>query len=398
MTRDATQGDEAPGESAPGESAPDEPEDDPAPQSLIAPSAPPLDNAGDRKSEEPFALVPKLKEERPILLAEGVSKVYPIRRGLFGAARFLHAASDVSLYVRKGETLGIVGESGCGKSTLGRVLLRLEEPTFGRVHFEGHDVTRLGPKALRALRRRMQIVFQDPAGTLNPRMTVREIVGEGIAIHGLGAGRSIDEMVAKQLRRVGLDEGALSRFPHEFSGGERQRIAIARALAVRPELIILDEPTSALDRSVRAAILNLLVRLQAEAKLSYVFISHDLRAVELVAHRIMVMYLGRIVESGPTFAVMKKSLHPYTRALIAARPTRGGLSEDARTRLRLLGEPASALAIPSGCAFHPRCPRAKPGKCDVESPSLDELQVGTHHRVACFFPEDAPVAQRRKTR
>jgi oligopeptide/dipeptide ABC transporter ATP-binding protein len=364
------------------------------PLSLVAPREPV--SSGDRKSEEPFALVPKIKEERPILLAEGVSKVYPVRRGLFGAARFLHAVEDVSLYVRKGETLGLVGESGSGKSTLGRVLLRLEEPTFGRVHFDGHETTRLGPKALRALRRRMQIVFQDPAGTLNPRMTVREIVGEGIEIHGLGAGRSVDEMVAKQLRRVGLDEASLGRFPHEFSGGERQRIAIARALAVRPELVVLDEPTSALDRSVRAAILNLLLRLQYEAQLSYIFISHDLRAVELVAHRTMVMYLGRIVESGPTFAVMKKSLHPYTRALIAARPARGGLTEEARTRLRLLGEPASALAIPSGCPFHPRCPKAKPGKCDVDAPALNELEAGTHHRVACFFPEEAPISLRKK--
>jgi len=344
--------------------------------------------------EEPFALVPKVKDERPILLAEGVSKVYPIRRGLFGAARFLHAVEDVSLYVRKGETLGLVGESGSGKSTLGRILLRLEEPTFGRVHFDGHEVTRLGAKALRALRRRMQIVFQDPAGTLNPRMTVREIVGEGIEIHDLAVQRTIASLVAKQLRRVGLDEGALDRFPHEFSGGERQRIAIARALAVRPELIVLDEPTSALDRSVRAAILNLLVRLQHEASLSYVFISHDLRAVEFLAHRMMVLYLGRVVESGPTFALMKKSYHPYTRVLIASRPTRGGLSEETRTRLRLLGEPASALTVPSGCAFHPRCPKAKPGKCDVESPALRELEVGTHHRVACFFPEDAPISLR----
>ncbi len=373
--------------------APGEPEDEPAPLSIgVPPSMAPLQETGE---EQPFALVPRPKEERPILLAEGVTKLYPIRRGLFGAARFVHAVEEVSLYLRKGETLAVVGESGSGKSTLGRVLLRLEEATFGRVMFEDHDVTHLGTKSLRALRRRMQIVFQDPAGTLNPRMTVREIVGEGVEIHDLLGGRRMVDVVAKQLHRVGLPPVTMARFPHEFSGGERQRIAIARALAVRPELVVLDEPTSSLDPSVRAQVLNLLARLQYESQLSYVLISHDLRAVEYLSHRTVVMYLGRIVESGPTFAVLKRSLHPYTRALVGSRPARSGFTDEQSHRLRLLGEPASALDVPAGCPFHPRCPRAQPGKCDVEVPRLLELEPGTHHRVACFFPEEPPAARGR---
>lgn len=360
-----------------------EPEDEPPPLSL-----------GQRPGsaeEQPFALVPKAKEERPLLLAEGVTKLYPIRSGLFGRARFVHAVEEVSFFLRRAETLAVVGESGSGKSTLGRVLLRLEDATFGRVHFDGNDVTRLGARSLRALRRRMQIVFQDPAGSLNPRMTVREIVAEGIVIHDLAGGRSTIDLVAKQLHRVGLPPVAMARFPHELSGGERQRVAIARAFAVRPELVVLDEPTSALDPSVRAQVLNLLVRKQQDAGLSYVLVSHDLKAVEYLAHRTLVMYLGRVVESGPTFAVLKRSLHPYTRALLAARPRRGGITDEQRRRLAVLGEPASAFAVPEGCPFHPRCPKAQTGKCDVEAPKLLELEPGTHHRVACFFPEEPPT-------
>ena len=342
-------------------------------------------------AEQPVALVPKAKEERPLLLAEGVTKLYPIRTGLFGRARFVHAVEEVSFFLRKAETLAVVGESGSGKSTLGRVLLRLEDATFGRVHFDGHDVTRLGARSLRALRRRMQIVFQDPAGSLNPRMTVREIVDDDALGHDLAGGRSTIDLVAKQLHRVGLPPVTMARFPHELSGGERQRVAIARAFAVRPELVVLDEPTSALDPSVRAQVLNLLVRKQQDAGLSYVLVSHDLKAVEYLAHRTLVMYLGRVVESGPTFAVLKRSLHPYTRALLAARPRRGGITDDQRRRLAVLGEPASAFAVPEGCPFHPRCPKAQTGKCDVEAPKLLELEPGTHHRVACFFPEEPPT-------
>jgi oligopeptide/dipeptide ABC transporter ATP-binding protein len=365
---------------------PTDEDDEAPPASLLEPVA----------EEQPFALVPKVKEERPLLLADGISELYPIRRGLFGDVRFVHALEDVSLYLRRGETLGVVGESGSGKSTLGRVLLRLEEPTFGRVTFDGHDVTRLGGKSLQALRRRMQIVFQDPAGSLDPRMTVREIVSEGIEIHDLAAGRPMVDLVAKQLRRVGLDPDVMSRFPHEFSGGERQRVALARALAVRPELVVLDEPTSALDRSVRAHVINLLLRLQQEAKLSYVLISHDLRAIEYAAHRTLVLYLGRVVESGPTFAVVRRSLHPYTRLLIESRPRRGGYTDEQRRRLQVLGEPGSALAPPGGCPFHPRCYKAVPGTCDTEVPKLTELTAGTHHRVACFFPEDPPKRVKKK--
>lgn len=348
----------------------------------------------DSGDEQPFALVPRAKEERPLLLAEGVTKLYPVRRGLFGAARFVHAVEDVSFFLRRRETLAVIGPSGAGKSTLGRVLLRLEEPTFGRVSFDGHDVTRLGARALRALRRRMQIAFQDPAGSLNPRMTVREIVEEGIVLHDLAGGRSAIDLVAKQLDRVGMPPVTMARFPHELSAGERQRIAIARAFAVRPELLVLDDPTSALDPSTRNLILNLLVRRQHERGVSYVIATHDLRAVEHLAHRVVVMDRGRVVESGPTFAVLKRSLHPLTRALLAARPSRRPRSDEQRRRLDLLAQAPSAFAGGEGCSFHARCPRSHPGRCEVEPPRLVETEPGTHHRVACHFPEEPPQRER----
>jgi oligopeptide transport system ATP-binding protein len=359
-----------------------------------APPASGGDPATREADEQPFALVPRAKEEQPLLLAEGVTKIYAVRRGLFGAPRFVHALEEVSLFLRHREIMAVVGESGAGKSTLGRVLLRLEEPTFGRVHFDGHDVTRLGAKALRALRRRMQIVFQDATGSLNPRMTVREIVEEGIVVHGLAGGRSPIDHVAKQLDRVGLPPVAMARFPHELAAGERQRVAIARALAVRPDLLVLDEPTSALDPSARAVVLNLLARRQHERGLSLVLVSSDLHAVEHLAHRTLVMVLGRVVESGPTFAVLKRSLHPYTRALVEARLTRRAASDEERHRLAVVGQTPSALGVPDGCAFHPRCERARAGKCDVEAPRLVEVEPGTHHKVACFFPEEPPSRRR----
>ncbi len=321
----------------------------------------------------------------PLVQAENLSKLYPLPGGIFGKARFVHAVDGVSLYVRRGETLGLVGESGCGKSTLGRTIIRLVEPTLGRVIFDGKDITRLGAAELRALRRRMQIVFQDPYGSLNPRMTVREIVGEGIEIHRLAKGReATDERVRAVLAKVGLGAELLGRYPHEFSGGQRQRIGIARALAVEPDFIVCDEPVSALDVSVQAQVLNLLEALQDELGLSLLFISHDLRVVEYISHRVAVMYLGRIVEVGPAASVGERRHHPYTRALFGATPE---ADPDGKRRLVLQGEPPSAIEPPAGCAFHPRCPRAEKGRCDVETPSLVELIPGDHHRVACWHPE-----------
>ncbi|MFT3774493.1 MAG: ATP-binding cassette domain-containing protein [Minicystis sp.] len=324
----------------------------------------------------------------PLVQVENLSKLYPVDGGLFGKPRFVHAVDGVSLYVRRGETLGLVGESGCGKSTLGRTLLRLVEPTLGRILFDGHDITRMPGPELSAMRRRMQIVFQDPYSSLNPRMTVREIVGEGIAIHRLARTRKeADEQVAAVLAKVGLRPEMMARYPHEFSGGQRQRIGIARALSVRPDFIVCDEPVSALDVSVQAQVINLLEELQEELGVSLLFISHDLRVVEYTSHRVAVMYLGRIVEIGPAAEVGEKRYHPYTRALFSAMPEAPTDGGEGKRRLVLQGEPPSAVNPPSGCAFHPRCPRAEKGRCDVEVPTLEELVPGSRHRVACWHPE-----------
>ena len=330
---------------------------------------------------------PRGRAGAPLVYLEKLSKLYPVGGGMFGKPRFVHAVDSVSLYVRQGETLGLVGESGCGKSTLGRTMLRLVEPTLGRISFDGKDLTRMAPAELRAIRRRMQIVFQDPYSSLNPRMTVREIVGEGIAIHKLARTRAeADEKVAAVLAKVGLRPEMMGRYPHEFSGGQRQRVGIARALAVNPDFIVCDEPVSALDVSVQAQVINLLEQLQDELGVSLLFISHDLRVIEYTSHRMAVMYLGRIVEVGPTADVSERRYHPYTRALFNAMPG-AGAGTDGKRRLLLQGEPPSAVDPPHGCAFHPRCPRAEKGKCDVEIPTLEELVPGSHHRVACWHPE-----------
>ena len=322
---------------------------------------------------------------RPLIIAEKLSKLYPVPGGAFGKTHFVHAVDGVSLYLRRGETLGLVGESGCGKSTLGRTLIRLIEPTLGRVVFDGKDITRLPPSELRPLRRRMQIVFQDPYSSLNPRMTVGQIAGEGIAIHRLARDRrDAEARVAAVLARVGLSPDLMARYPHELSGGQRQRVGIARALAVEPDFIVCDEPVSALDVSVQAQVLNLLEELQDDLGLSLLFISHDLRVVEYTSHRVAVMYLGRIVEVGPAATVAAARAHPYTRALFSAVPA---VEPDGKKRLVLQGEPPSAVEPPPGCAFHPRCPRAEKGKCDTEAPDLEELIPGSHHRVACWHPE-----------
>ena len=342
--------------------------------------------SGAPREETGAPSVGRARVARPLLHVEKLSKLYPVQQGLFGKQSFVHAVDGVTFYIRKGETLGLVGESGCGKSTLGRASIRLVEPTLGRILFDGKDLTRMPEPELRAMRRRMQIVFQDPYGSLNPRMTVREIVGEGIAIHRLAkTGGDAEAMVADVLRKVGLHPEMMGRFPHEFSGGQRQRIGIARALAVSPDFIVCDEPVSALDLSVQAQVVNLLEELQDELSMGLLFISHDLRVVAYVSHRIAVMYVGKIVEMGPAQDVVERRHHPYTRALFEAMPSIEGAGGGRRRRV-LAGEPPSATLPPEGCVFHPRCPRAERGKCDVEVPSLEEIVPGSHHRVACWHP------------
>ena len=322
--------------------------------------------------------------------ARGLRKYFPVRGGLFGRARaWVRAVEDVSLAIRPGETLGLVGESGCGKSTLGRLLLRLSEPSDGDVLFEGRSLLRLPPRELRALRRHMQIVFQDPYGSLNPRMRVKTIVGEGLAIHGIGTRRERLARVRELLGLVGLTPEAEERYPHEFSGGQRQRIGIARALAVGARFIVADEPVSALDVSIQAQILNLLQDLRQRLGLTMLFVSHDLRIIEHVSDRVAVMYLGRIVESGTREQIYSGARHPYTRALLAAVPVPDPRHRTERTegRTMLVGDMPSPIDPPSGCAFHPRCPYAE-DVCRRVVPPL--LSGRGDHAVACHvFPVEA---------
>jgi oligopeptide transport system ATP-binding protein len=327
---------------------------------------------------------------RTLVATEKLGKYFPVGQGAFSRKTdYVRAVDGVSLRVRRGETMGLVGESGCGKSTLGRLILRLIEPTFGRVVYDGQDIVPLRPAQMRPLRRRMQIIFQDPYSSLNPRMTVKDIVAEAIRIHKLASSPDDETaMVVDLLGKVGLRPDVMSRYPHEFSGGQRQRIGIARALAVKPEFIVCDEPISALDVSIQAQIINLLTELQEELGLSYLFISHDLRVVEHVSHRVSVMYLGKIVEQGLSEDVYRTPQHPYTRALMGAVP----IADPGKKRLRVLleGDVPSPISPPPGCSFHPRCPRIIRGTCDKETPRLEELEQGSGHKVACWNPHDAP--------
>jgi oligopeptide transport system ATP-binding protein len=331
------------------------------------------------------------KGRRTLVATERLGKYFPVGSSFFARShKLVRAVDGVSLRVRRGETVGLVGESGCGKSTLGRLILRLVEPTFGRIVYDGRDIVPLGPSEMRPLRRKMQIIFQDPYSSLNPRMTVREIVGEAIQIHKLAPTKKAEEeMIAGLLAKVGLRPDAMSRYPHEFSGGQRQRIGIARALAVQPEFIVCDEPISALDVSIQAQIVNLLMDLQDELGVAFLFISHDLRVVRYISHRVLVMYLGKIVEQGSTAQVYSNPLHPYTRALLSAVPAPD--PEKKRLRIVLEGDAPSAIDPPAGCAFHPRCSRMVKGTCDREVPTLAEQRLGSGHEVACWNPEvEAP--------
>jgi oligopeptide/dipeptide ABC transporter ATP-binding protein len=332
----------------------------------------------------------------PLLAVEDLVKHFPARGGPWGGpARVVHAIDGVSFQIAAGETLALVGESGSGKTTLGRTVIRLHEPTSGAIRFDGADVRAAGGAALKALRRHMQMIFQDPVGSLNPRMTVEEIVAEPLAIHGIGASRADRRArVAALLERVGLGGEALRRRPHEFSGGQRQRIGIARALASQPKLVVADEPISALDVSIQAQIVNLLGDLQAEQRLAFLFISHDLKVVRHLAHRVAVMYLGQLVEVGPVAALYGAPSHPYTRALLSAIPSVD--PQRARLRVVLEGDPPSPLAPPAGCRFHPRCPvyaETRDPACATVAPALAGFAgAAAGHRAACHYagPPGAP--------
>ncbi len=327
---------------------------------------------------------------KPILVAEGIRKYYPVRGGVLGGkVGEVRAVDGVSFSVRRGETLGLVGESGCGKSTLGRALNRLEVPTEGRVLFEGSDVSHASGRELLQLRRDIQMIFQDPYSSLNPRMTVGEIVREPLLVHKAGTKAEQIEKVRKLLEVVGLTGETLGRYPHEFSGGQRQRVGLARALALEPKLVIADEPVSALDVSVQSQVLNLMVRLQRERNLTYLFISHDLSVVEYISDTIAIMYLGRIVEMGPVEALFERPAHPYTRALIEAIPVPD--PRDRHLAAPLGGEAPSPVSPPPGCPFHPRCPFAIP-ECREAVPVLEVVggavatgsDASPEHLAACI--------------
>jgi peptide/nickel transport system ATP-binding protein len=318
---------------------------------------------------------------RNILEVEDLKTYFPVRKGLLRrTVGQVHAVDGVSFVIGAGETLGLVGESGCGKTTVGRSVLRLIEPTAGVIRLGGRDITRLGRAELRPLRREMQIIFQDPFSSLNPRMRAGDIVGEPLKVHGAVPAAERRERVAALFARVGLSKAQMDNYPHQFSGGQRQRIGVARALALNPKLIVGDEPVSALDVSIQAQVINLLTDLQRELGLAYLFISHNLAVVEHISHRIAVMYLGRIVEHTDRETLFRKPLHPYTEALLAAVPVPDPAARRAKRVLQ--GDVPSPLHPPAGCHFHTRCPYAE-ARCRAESPRLREIEPG--HYVACHL-------------
>ena len=321
-----------------------------------------------------------------LLQVRNLVKRFESGGGWLGAPKqIVRAVNDVSFDVARGQSIGLVGESGCGKSTVARTLLRLVEPDSGSIHFNGIDMRGADPAQLRQLRQRIQIVFQDPFASLNPRRTVRQTLAEPLQVHRLGTPSDIEAKITKTLDEVGLPQSAMDRYPHEFSGGQRQRIGIARALVLDPELIIADEPVSALDVSVQAQILQLLERLKTERQLSFVFVSHDLGVVRHFCDEVCVMYLGRIIERGPTAQVLDAPLHPYSRVLRDSSPVP---DPAARIKLsRIVGEVPAPTNLPTGCTYHPRCARMQP-ECKVTAPALLDIQA--NRQAACFFPMTPP--------
>ncbi len=331
--------------------------------------------------------LPQQKSQTPLLRVSGLKKHYPIRRGLLlRTVGHVYAVDDISFEIGVGETLGLVGESGCGKSTAAKSILRLIEPTAGRIELHGEDITHLPAERMRERRRRMQVVFQDPYSSLNPRLRAGDIVGEPLLNFGVGNATERQDKVRQLFARVGLRPDQMARFPHEFSGGQRQRIGIARALALEPSLIVCDEPVSALDVSVQAQVINLLMDLQAELGLSYLFVAHDLAVVEHISHRVAVMYLGQVVEMAPKRAIFAMPLHPYTEALLKAVPVPD--PDAPRPQAGLRGDVPSPANPPPGCRFHTRCPYAF-DRCRVEAPKLLEMAPG--HFAACHLRQ--PLAQ-----
>ena len=324
-----------------------------------------------------------MPEKQPLLEVSNLKKWFPVHGGWFAKTRHVRAVDGVSLDVLSGETVGLVGESGCGKTTLGKTIVRLEDPTSGVVRVDGVDITSLTGKALRASRGAYQMIFQDPHSSLNPRMTIAATLDEVLGLHTELDGNGRRERIRELMSIVGLNPDQVSRYPHQFSGGQKQRVGIARALAVNPKLIVADEPVSALDVSVQAQIINLLREIQSKTGVSFVFIAHDLAVVEHISHRILVMYLGKIVESGPAKLVCGSPRHPYTQALLSAVPTLD--PETRRMRVILPGDTPSPIDPPSGCRFHPRCPIAD--KCCAEKePPLVGYEGHPEHLSACFFP------------